>query len=305
MIIKEDQQKNHGFIIRKIKGTDVAPILSAGYNFGKKNLKKSWFREISQYLGLSPQQTGFIVYSVNSKLAVASLSLTKHNTTFQSIRYVFTNPDFRRRGLATKLVNYALSVAEHEDAKKVFLTSDPSGVITELYKRLGFRRISDNSSVWGGGRTQKVSFENKDKLINLDMRSKKNQDLLQKIYNQQMGKNWVSFFGNDLKNFIFGYSLDFIDFFYKSVYITEQMDSFVIIIRRPIRHIATAYLFIANDIKIKTLFGGLMNLFKQNGVSYSKIVVFNVTKTDCHDLLKRHNFYPCTSIFMGKYLDKS
>lgn len=304
MINENELQKNEKITIRKIKRTDVDSLLAAGFHFGKNKINYPLISRIRQYTGLSLKQKGFVAYNVDDKSAAGFLSLTEHTSSLQSIRYVFINPAFRRRGIATELVTFAISFAKKRGVKKIFLTSSPSGGATELYKKIGFRQIVNSTEVWGGGKTPKISNEVIGNLIPLDSRLKTDQNLLFKIYKHRMGKNWINFFENNARNLFYGYSQEFKSFFYRSAYVNKQNDSVVIMFKRPMSHLVNAELYVANDSQIKALFREVMKLFKQKGIIYSKITVFNVNNNDCSDLLKRNNFYPYTTIFMGKLLNK-
>lgn len=280
-------------------------MLDAGFHFGKDHLRSPLVKKIGQYIGLLPQQRGFVAYSITDKMAIGFLSLTKHSSFLQSIRYVYTNPGFRRKGVAKKLVLSAFFHAQKEGAKKIFLTADPVGPVIDFYKRLGFQQISNSQVVWGEGTTKEVYNGINNILLPLKTKSQRDLTLLFKIYYSCMGKNWINFFRNNTNNFIFGYSQDFKNFFNREAYMTKKKDAFVILYKRPLSHVGYANLYISANVMITPLLGELMKLFKQKNILYSKITIFNVTSGKCYSLLEKHNFYPYSTLFLGKNLVSS
>jgi hypothetical protein len=77
----------------------------------------------------------------------------------------------------------------------------------------------------------------------------------------------------------------------------------VILYVRPFGHIVNAHLYISDESEITSLLEEIMNLFKQKSAAYSKITIFNVKTESSYNVLKKYNFYPYITIFMGKNLD--
>jgi ribosomal protein S18 acetylase RimI-like enzyme len=57
-----------------------------------------------------------------------------------AVHYVATESDFRRRGLASRLIRAALTEAREEGATTATLQASPDGL--PVYERLGFRRVA-------------------------------------------------------------------------------------------------------------------------------------------------------------------
>lgn len=55
---------------------------------------------------------------------------------------LFTHPDFRRRGLATGLIQHGVADCRARGAREVFLIADPGDTPKQMYAALGFRPLA-------------------------------------------------------------------------------------------------------------------------------------------------------------------
>jgi ribosomal protein S18 acetylase RimI-like enzyme len=85
----------------------------------------------------------FVVPGVREPLAIAALIV------LEGVGYldqVATLPGFRRRGHATALTRRALAEAAASGAERTFLLAEPDGVAAAMYRRLGFRPVTQIAS---------------------------------------------------------------------------------------------------------------------------------------------------------------
>jgi ribosomal protein S18 acetylase RimI-like enzyme len=62
------------------------------------------------------------------------------------IDHVTTDPSARRRGFATALTRRAVSEARRAGAEQAFLLAEPAGAGAAVYKRIGFRTVTQIAS---------------------------------------------------------------------------------------------------------------------------------------------------------------
>jgi ribosomal protein S18 acetylase RimI-like enzyme len=299
-IIREKEKQT--FYIRKMKKSDVKHILQAGFNFGEENIKNSSFYRLKILLGLAPYQTKFVAYNKKTRNAIGYLNLTQHPYSIQSIRYVYTNPNFRRIGVARKLILTAIKYAKKNGTKKIFLNTDPEGFVSDFYKKFGFDRLSTSEIVWGAGKTISHISSSRKIFFPIKINKMDNKNLLFKLYHTCLGEKWISFFNNNLNNFLFGFAHDFKNFFQRSFYLTKQKDSFIAIYNRPFRHTAFSEVFLTNGCDLENIFMNLNNLLIQKSIRFFKVTLFNATNNSCFDILKKYNFYPYSTKYLGKLL---
>ena len=84
------------------------------------------------------------------------------------------------------------------------------------------------------------------------------------IYRKCVGANWLSFFENNVNNFINGYSQEFKNFFKKTAYVSCKNDSFVMLYTRPFGHIINAHLYITDDSEVKPLLNEIITFCVTN-----------------------------------------
>lgn len=285
-----------------MKESDEKSILSAGFNFGEKNIRSIPYYSLKLLLGLVPNQNKFVAYSEEAKEAIGFLSLTRHPRSIQSIRYVFTNPQYRRIGVAKKLMRTAIHCAKKDGAKKLFLNTDPTGFIPDFYKKMGFTQLTKCEAIWGGGKPFSKKFNLTESLFPVKLNNKNDLNLAFKIYYTCMGKSWIAFFENNINNFLFGYVQEYKNLFQRSIYLSEKKDCFIAIYKRPFKKTASVDVFFSHESEIERVFINLLDLLKQKNITYFKITIFNANNVSCFKLLKSYNFYPYCTIFLGKKL---
>jgi GNAT superfamily N-acetyltransferase len=294
-------------IIRRATLNDVAPLMKAGFPFGEGPLRQGIRGGFRQTLGLATKRTGLAAQHLEQKRPVGFISYYEHTPTIYSIKDVFTDPSFRKMGVASGLVNYVLQLAKERGAKKVFI--NPNSSLPHLkvfYQSLGFNQIVDTSIVWGAGHTAKWQTKKNcastDTLILHPIDHGKRADLLFKIYKRCMGDSWVNFFETNNENIINGFSQDFRNLFSRTAFVSEQEDLFALFFHRPLQKTGFVELYPFSTESINNGLDALLKILCDGGVKYARLNLFNVKTEECFDLLREREFYPFGALVMGRYL---
>jgi GNAT superfamily N-acetyltransferase len=289
-------------IIRRFIHDDSHDLIKAGFKYGYRVLYPSFYDKLLRATKLAPRKINLVAYHIESSHVIGFISIVLHTASLCSIRNVFLDPTFRRRGVATRLMNHALILAKKRGVKKVCLTSYPLSPATKLYRKLGFRQIVKTYIVRGQGCTSNFPIENDDPLIALSRHSQRTKNLIFNIFRRSMGKEWVDFFGSNGVNLFNGHLHNFGRFFSKSLFVNDSNTSFAIIYRLPLLHTATVELYGLSDSSFPAMFKSIMKILNRRGITYSTVFLFNVESKECKDLLNEYQFYPYQAIYMGRRL---
>lgn len=281
---------------------DMPNLIDSGFPFSNIAFNYSLKDQIFRAVNLSPHQLSLVAFHAGKKRAIGFLSLVVHTQTLYSVRYIFTDPNFRRMGVASRLINYALILAKKRHAKKVFLTTDRISDATRLYQKLGFKKIIEASVLKAEGCASIIPSKTKGQLIRLQTRSYKNKNLLFKIYQQSMGQDWIDFFETNRDNLLNGHSQDFQNFFSKTVFTNDSKDFFAIVFSLPLLRTATAELYSISDALFPKMLEALMKNLLDRGITYVKLLLFNINDSTCFNFLEENQFYPYQGIYMGRSL---
>lgn len=302
MNFEESYSSKEQIVIRQLTHGDSRDLISAGFPFGQRVLRSSLQKRVFQAFNFHPYETSLVAYHINKGRAIGYLSLVAHSRLLYSIRYVFSDPNFRRRGVATGLVNYSLTLAKNSGAKKVFLTADLFGSASKLYEKLGFKILSEYPRVEGTGHTSYFQCENQTRLVTLQPSSLKDKTDFFNIYKNSMGQNMINFFDINSNNFVNGYSQDFQHFYIKNAFVNGSDKSLALVFHLPFTHTAVAELYGQYDVLLPDIIKALMNTLYRLGITYTRINLFNTRNQEGFNLLEKKRFYPYQGIFMGKSL---
>ena len=297
----QDTFHNENVIFRHFSKKDSIDLTGAGFTFGNWILRPSMRSRFFQTIGFEPQNTGLVAYHVQEKRAIGFLSLVEHTQWLYSIKFLFTDPNFRKMGVATGLLNYAGSLAKKRGARKVWLSQSPEETSTvNLYKKLGFKIIVPKLGIQCFGHVPKLSAKGTERLTPLKLSSKKDKNLLYNIYQLCMGNKWIDFFETSLNNIGNGYSQDFTRFFSKTAFTNASLDSIVIVYIRPLLSNVDVELFSLSDSSSQLMLEMLFRFLNNAGLKFAKISIFNV-KTDTYfQMLEKKGLNPWESIIVGK-----
>ena len=248
---------------------------------------------IFQGIKLSPHTTRFVVYHIEDKVAIGFLCLEKTTDWLYSIKYVYVDPKYRKRGIGTKLLNHATILAKEKGAKKVNLNVYFNQNKTrELYKKQGFNEIGFtvlgqrflsmsapiriiNRSIVGLKHLTRLTFIKKGGLFSLQMNSRKNRETLFNIYKKSMNKKWIDFFEIDINNLINGSRHVWRSPFFKDVLINDAANSFALIFNPPFSSRAAVELYSTSNAVSQTLIKNLLKILSNRGISFTQITLFN------------------------------
>ena len=294
---------NENIIFRQFLKDDAIDLTRAGFNFGITILRKPVYERIFQAIGFEPRKIGLVAYHIQEKRAIGFLSLVEHTPWLYSIKFVFTDPNFRKMGIANGLLNFALSEAKKRGASKVFLNVDPSkDFVINLYTKLGFRIMVKSFEVWAHADVLKYPIQHESRLTALNLNSGKDKNLLLAICKRCMGNEWTDFFEINSNSLINGFSQDFRRFFFRSAFINDSADSFAMIFSRPLFDIAFLEIFTSSDSAIPSMLEGLVRILRSKGIVYARMKLFNVNDNVTVNLLKQKEQYPYDSLSMGTSL---
>jgi len=127
--------------IRTYKQSDLDALLRSGYPFAvEKGL-------LDRLLSILTSKR-FVAFVENE--VAGTLTVTKYKQKIWEIRYVYTNPSYRRREIASNLLSYAFSFLRRVGARKVILDvlhdNEPA---KRLYEKFGFTILTQ--FFWGEG----------------------------------------------------------------------------------------------------------------------------------------------------------
>jgi ribosomal protein S18 acetylase RimI-like enzyme len=298
---KNDDFDNAKIVVRQLLRKDAPNLIDAGFPFNNGILRRSVRYRLYQRLRLTPHEIGMVAYHTQKNRALGYLSLMAHTNSLYSIKYVFSDPNFRRMGVATNLLKKTLFIAKKKGARKVFLTTYPNSAAARLYKKLGFKRITETYMVKGGGYTSTFLPESQDSFVALQNLQSYNRHLYN-IYARSLGQDWIDFFETSCANLKNGYSQDFKRFFLKSYFIDNSADLFAMVFKHPLSSAAHSELYGASDSFFPHRLRELMNILHKRGIDYLSITLFNVRGNACLNLLREKRFYPYQAVFMGKSL---
>lgn len=296
---------SNSIVFRKFSKNDSAPFTSLGFNLIDVVSKKPIYERIFETIGFEPCKRGLVAYHVQAKRAVGFLSLVEHTSWLYSIKFVFVDPRFRRMGIGTGLLDFALSQARKRGAKKIFLNVSPKqDFVINFYTKLGFRPIMRNLEVWAHTYVSDLPIQTKINLVPLNLNQKENRTLLFDISYHNMGKEWIDFFELNINNLTNGFSQDFRRLFYRFAFLNDTQDSSAMIFTRPLigKYLTFLETFIDSDTYVPSMLENLTGILQRKGVVYARIKLFNVKNNATVDLIKQKEQYLYDSVCMGLIL---
>ena len=131
---------SNAIVIKEITPDTVNNLVNAGFPFGERELHPSLVSRFLQAVKFTPKTTRLVTYHVKEKRAIGFLCLVEDSATIHSIKFVFTDQRFRKMGIASRMLKYAMLLAKEKGAKKVYLDVEQENIdVINLYKKLGFQ----------------------------------------------------------------------------------------------------------------------------------------------------------------------
>jgi ribosomal protein S18 acetylase RimI-like enzyme len=275
--------------------------------------------KILESIRLLPHSTRLVAYHTEDRVAVGFITLEKNSKTLFSIKDVFVDPRYRRMGIASHLLDRALTIAKQKGAKKLNLNVDPSkNSVIRLYSDLGFREIGYASlfqgffssyspikvlkrTVLGQRTSKKATVGQKNRLTKLSV-SDQNRAKLFDIFQNNVGKDWLDFFEINSKNFTRGSSHVWHPNMFKDSLIRASGDSFAFIFHQPYPPKDTIELYRGADVPVVPLLEDLIHILPSRGTGLTQIWLYGKTDDVPADWLKDRAFMAFSFLGMGKNL---
>ena len=300
MVNKFSPSVDADFIIRQMQVSDMNDLLDAGFCY-KYVLDQALGNRFRKLIGLVPRSIGMVIYNGMIGKAVGFLSLVKHTSSIYSIKFVFVAPSFRKKGLATKLLNYSCSLARKRGVKKIFLnanSNDPALLV--FYTKRKFALIVDNSMLWGSGAPARLACEGSSGSSLRRIRSKEDITRYFDLYCKIMGRNWVDFFGLTASNWVRGFTGDFKFFFAKRAFVDDSGKVLVLVSKFPFLSNGFVELYGSSDSAIQEVMGRLSEVLVDMSIKYVKISAFNLVGNGLYSFLEARDFHPFQAMILGQ-----
>jgi len=312
---------NRVLAIKELTPEYANDLVRAGFPFDFRELYPSLSQKLLHATGLIPRVNRLVAYHIEEKHAIGFLCLIEDNTSVYSIKFVFVDPKFRKKGVASILFNFALSLAKNRGAKKVYLDVEDWNVnAAKLYERLGFKIIGTKiagqgyltnnprlkvvkRTLMGHGYFTNFTSKETGQLIRLKADSKKNKTLLFNIYRNCMDKRLLTFFELNPNNIINGYSQIWKHFCFKDAFLNSPAESFVLIFNRPFFSNAAVEVNSISPVNIQLILDDLVKILDEKGVAYAHITFFNDCNQACQRWFKNKGFKLFRFSTMGITLD--
>jgi len=250
---------------------------------------------ILQAAKLYPRATRLVAYHTKEKTAIGFLYLAENTDWLFTIEYVFVDPMYRKMGLATGLLKYALKVAKEKGAKKVNLSVDSNSTkAIELYTKLGFEKIGHTlwvqgylpgsgpsrlirHFIMGQGCLTKLTLKKNDRLSELETNLEKTGAVLFNICQHSMDQDWMSFFETNADNLIKGSRHVWQPPFFRDVLVNDMANCYVIIFNSPFSGKATVELYSASDEIALPVLEDLSAILARRGIFFVQIMLINLS----------------------------
>jgi len=253
--------------------------------------------DILKSVRLLPHATKLVAYHVEEKTAIGFITLEENTKTLLSIKDVFVDPRYRKMGIASGLLDYAITLAKEKGGKKLNLNVESTKTnVIELYKKLGFREIGHTLLVQGflsgfsrskvikraifGRRLSRTdALEKKSLFFETRMNSKRNRESFFDIYQRCMTKDWLDFFEINSNNVVYGSRHVWQPPLFKDALISNSKDSFVLVFNQPYppRPCTIVELYRDPDVAILPVLEDLLVTLSDRGTGFTQLWLFGQT----------------------------
>jgi GNAT superfamily N-acetyltransferase len=308
---------------QKIKIKHLTPQASKDlrkYSFfaGVEVLNQGLLHNFFQSLKLLPKATRLVAFDIEKKKAVGFICLEENTKSLYSIKYVFVDPEYRNRGIASRLLGNACTIAKTKGATKVnlnvYVTSTNA---IALYKKLGFRDIgyttlqqkctSDFSRLVTIKRFifiqenlayRKIEKENQLFEIQPNLKNRKK---IFDIYKLCMSQPWIDFFEIDSDNIIDGSRHVWQPLFFRHILINNPGNSFALIFKSPLSNKVIVELYSTHIDIVPSILEDLLKILSKRGITFTQIWLFHSSK-DLSNCFEKKGFKTFPFVGMGRNL---
>jgi ribosomal protein S18 acetylase RimI-like enzyme len=269
---------------------------------------------------LIPRATRIVAYQTQEKRAIGFIYLEENTDWLYTIEYVFVDPKYRKMGLGTILLKYAMKLAKEKGAKKLNLNVDSNSTrAIDLYRKLGFEKIGSTllvqgylkgsvtsrlikRAIVGQGCLTRFAFEKKGQLYKLKTNLGRNREKLFGIYQRCMDQGWLDFFEINSRNLINGSRHVWQPPFFRDVVINDLGNSFALIFNLPFSSKATVELYgISNTLSLSML-QDLLKILDRRGISFVQITLFDSSANALSNWFEEKDMMTFHFVAMGKPL---
>jgi len=253
--------------------------------------------DILKSIHFRPRSVRLVACHNEGKTAIGFLRLKENTDQFYLIEDVFVDPKYRNMGVATRLLNYAITLAKEKKRKKVSLNVRRTNTnAINLYKKCGFKEIGRTimgqgyasgfdrfrvikRALIGHGFLTKLTLGKESRLVELQTNAKKNRATLFRIYQKCVDQGWVDFFEIDADSLINGPRHFWQPPFFRNVLINDLFNSFALIFNYPFSHKATVELYSTSNTLIPSMLDNFLKTLANRGIPFTQITVFNPNNT--------------------------
>ena len=132
-------------MIREARKGDLLPLLHLYLHLHEKQAPQQDERLMAVWRGILRDQNHHLIVCeedgkiVSSCVCVVILNLTRNARPYALIENVVTHPDYRKRGLASKCLDFAKQIAQKENCYKIMLLTGAKDESTlDFYRRAGY-----------------------------------------------------------------------------------------------------------------------------------------------------------------------
>lgn len=306
--------------IKELAFDDAINLISAGFPFGNNELTTSRLHHFKQTFSLILRSTRLVAYHTQEKRAVGFLYLGECTPKIFSIKYVFTNPQFRKMGVASKLLNYAFYIAKKKGASKLCLDVEESdSLVIRLYQSFGFEPVGTKlvvqgyltdsprlrvitQTLAGKGYFEKFNFQKRGSLIPLRATSQSIKNLFFDVCQRCIDKQLIDFFELDRNNIMNGYDQTCQPLFLRDVLINDSRSFYSLIFNLPLTSYALVEAGKVKGLSIKPLMNEILKTLNLRGIGYTHLALFNVDFTEFPwlDWFKDRDFKTQKFLIMGR-----
>ena len=127
-------------LYRRATGSDTYDFDKSNFPFYREVMGLPLKKKLYDAIRSHPHETPLVAYNTKEKLAVGFVSIAKRTSRHYSIRHLWTNPNFRKTGIASGLLKYVFSGVKKSGGRKVFLDVLVHNTYAMgLYTKMGFK----------------------------------------------------------------------------------------------------------------------------------------------------------------------
>ena len=306
--------------IKKLTREFATDLMKHGVFAGTDVLDQGLICDILKSTCYRPRSVRLVACHNESKTAIGFLRLKENTDNFYLIEDVFVAPNYRNKGVANRLLHYAITLAKAKKRKKVSLNVQRNNKnAINLYKKCGFKEIGRTlqsqkyisgynrlkvirRALIGYGFLAKLTLGKDSQLVELKSNARKNREILFRIYQKCVDQGWIDFFEIDANNLIKGARHVWQRPFFKNVLINDKFNSFALIFNYPFSHKSTVELYSTSNTHIPQMLGNLLKTLANRGIPFTQIIVFNPNNT-VSNWFKDKRMMTFQFITMGKDLE--